>query len=189
MMTQVTIWNPDLGSTPANFALKNNFAATADPTANDDVSEGYEVGSTWVNISTKSILQCLDATAGAAVWGQITQSADTISLIKQGTPVARDTAVTLTASDLLAGIITTAPAGAINLQLPTEASLDAALPESAADSAFDFSVINTDGSNAATLTDNSWTALVGVMAVSALSSARFRARKTGAGAWTLYRIS
>ena len=50
-------------------------------------------------------------------------------------------------------------------------------------------IINTDGTNAATVTTNTGWALVGAMAVAHSTTGSFRARKTAAGAWTLYRIS
>lgn len=46
----------------------NNFSATADPTVNDDITLGYEVGSRWVNLTTDESFICTDATDGAAVW-------------------------------------------------------------------------------------------------------------------------
>jgi hypothetical protein len=47
---------------------KCNWSATIDPTANDDVADGYAPGSVWLNITTKNIFVCMVATAGAAVW-------------------------------------------------------------------------------------------------------------------------
>ncbi len=47
---------------------KHNFTATADPTPTNDSSEGYGVGSVWVNTSSKTSFQCMDATEGSAVW-------------------------------------------------------------------------------------------------------------------------
>jgi hypothetical protein len=55
-------------------------------------------------------------------------------------------------------------------------------------SAFDFYVINTDASDAITLVVGTGWTIVGVAAVSAVTSAHFRARKTGDGSWTAYRI-
>ena len=103
----------------------------------------------------------------------------------------RSTTTTLTAADILGGLISTVPAGAINLTLPLATDLDTAVGASAPNNtSFDFSIINTSGgANAATvLTNTGWT-LLGAMAVNQNVSGRFRARKTGAGAWTLYRIS
>lgn len=123
-----------------------------------------------------------------------------LKLVAQGAPAAKTVSATLTAAELKTGIITVnQAAGASSAQqLPTAADLDTALPSSAAGDAFDFSVINTstvDAEDASVTTNTGWT-LVGSMDVHAYSaagslnsSARFRARKTGTAAWTLYRIA
>jgi hypothetical protein len=113
-------------------------------------------------------------------------------LFTQGAQSEQDAAATLTAANLLAGIIESNPSGAINLQLPLATAMDTALPTSAANDAFDFSVISIAGStNLPTLTTNSGWTLVGAMTFTAVAgnAGRFRARKTGAGAWTLYRLA
>ena len=51
--------------------VRNNPAGTADPGASNDESEGYEVGSWWINTSTGDAFVCLDASAGAAVWSSV----------------------------------------------------------------------------------------------------------------------
>lgn len=48
--------------------LVNKFDATSDPDADNDVDEGYTVGSRWVNTSSGSAFTCVDNTDGAAVW-------------------------------------------------------------------------------------------------------------------------
>lgn len=119
--------------------------------------------------------------------------------VTQGAPVAATTSATLTAANLLVGIITVnqGAAGASAQQLPLATDLDTALPNSVAGDAFDFSVINisvTAAESASLTTNTGWT-LVGDMDIQANSAAttksagRFRARKTGTGAWTLYRLS
>lgn len=120
-------------------------------------------------------------------------------LVKQGTPTAKTVSATLTAAEVLAGIITVNQGGGAGsaLQLPTAAAMDTALPQSAADDAFDFSVINisTVAAEDATITTNTGWTLVGNIDIASNAAAtdksagRFRARKTGAGAWTLYRLS
>ena len=47
---------------------KNNFAAAAAPTVNDDVTPGYEVGSHWYDVTNDNWYVCLDNTDGAAIW-------------------------------------------------------------------------------------------------------------------------
>lgn len=121
-------------------------------------------------------------------------------LAPQGAPAAATVSATLTAANLMAGIITVNQAGGATSaqQLPLAADLDTAIPSAAAGDSFDFSVINTstvDAEDASITTNTGWT-LVGSMDVPAYSAAGslnssglFRARKTGAGAWTLYRLS
>lgn len=112
----------------------------------------------------------------------------------QGAPAVASAAATLTPAQLLAGIISTVPVAAINLQLPTAASLEAALSSAGTvlgnGQSFDFSIINTSaGAFASTLTTNTGWTLLGSMAVGQNISGSFRARKTAAGAWTLYRLT
>jgi hypothetical protein len=47
---------------------KHNFAATVDPTVNDDSGAGYSLGSVWVNATSDTAFTCVDASVGAAVW-------------------------------------------------------------------------------------------------------------------------
>jgi hypothetical protein len=122
-----------------------------------------------------------------------------VKLVKQGAPTAKTDGAVLTAAELLTGIITTDAAddAADNYQLPEAANLDTELPDAAAGDAFDFSVINigTNANEDVTITTNTGWTLVGNMVVASNAAAtdqsagRFRARKTGAGAWTLYRIA
>lgn len=121
------------------------------------------------------------------------------ALQKQGAPAAKTTSTTLTAAEIIAGLITgnQGAAGAANYQLPLAADVDTALPNSAADDAFDFSIVNisTVAAEDVTITTNTGWTLVGEMTVEsndadrAASSGRFRCRKTAAGAWTIYRIA
>ena len=52
----------------------NNLTATTNPTVNDDIDLGYEVGSTWINTASGSIFKLVDSTDGAAVWSEITST-------------------------------------------------------------------------------------------------------------------
>lgn len=53
---------------------KHNYAGAAAPTADDDISAGYSIGSEWADLSASppDIYKCQDNADGAAVWGQIT---------------------------------------------------------------------------------------------------------------------
>ena len=47
---------------------KNKTDATANPTGLDDTDDGYAIGSIWVNVTTRKVFVCTDATAGSAQW-------------------------------------------------------------------------------------------------------------------------
>lgn len=48
--------------------VKVNNAATAAPTVTDDTNAGYEIFSSWIDITGDEIYFCTDPAAGAAVW-------------------------------------------------------------------------------------------------------------------------
>ena len=110
--------------------------------------------------------------------------------VVQGAPTALTAAATATAAQLANGLFTfNGTAG--NLTLPTVADLEAGMPSATrANMAFDFYVVNIDGgSDAITLAVGTGWTIVGTAAVSAGTSAHFRARKTGDTTWTAYRLS
>jgi len=121
-------------------------------------------------------------------------------IFPQGAPAAKTGAtVTLTAADLNAGLITFngGTAGAVTATLPTVALLEAVISNARVDMAFDFYAVNISTVAAEDVTISTaagWT-LVGNMFVASnaattdVSSAKYRARKTGVGAWTLYRVA
>lgn len=110
-------------------------------------------------------------------------------------PATATVTATLTATQVLSGIILGSPGStAATYTLPTVANLEAALPSvEKAGATVDFSVINVDGSGSGVITlgtNTGWT-LVGLMTVAATAGTAqlFRARKTGVGTWTLYRMA
>lgn len=46
----------------------NNYSATVAPAVGDDEEDGYSVGSKWYDTVGGTLHECVDATAGAAVW-------------------------------------------------------------------------------------------------------------------------
>ena len=110
-------------------------------------------------------------------------------LIVQGAPTALTGAATVTAAQLANGLFTfDGTAG--NMTLPTVADLEAGISSaSKVNAAFDFYVVNIDGGSddVTVYTNTGWT-LVGVMQVDNATSGHFRARKTGDGSWTCYRL-
>ncbi len=164
----------------------------------------------WVAIQTASpsILAGTNSWTGAQTFtaestftGQaIFRGAVPPIIYKQNAATAKTVSATLTAAEVLAGIITVnqGGAGASALQLPTGTALETAMPATIANGdSFDFSVINisTVAAEAASLTTNTNWTLVGDMDIIAnsasttKSSGLFRARRTAANTWTLYRIS
>lgn len=71
-------------------SVRNNFTATTDPSTANDITQGYLPGSLWVNIATDSSFQCVDSTAGAAVWKSITDGGGAADFDKILTTVAGD---------------------------------------------------------------------------------------------------
>ena len=51
--------------------VKANYAATTAPTSGDDSADGYSVGSKWFDVTNDLTYECVDASAGAAVWVEI----------------------------------------------------------------------------------------------------------------------
>lgn len=79
---------------------KNNFSGTTAPGAGDDSADGYSVGSVWVNVAgtPKEAYQCMDATAGAAVWINTT-----LDISELGTGAIRAIEAATAENDVLVG--------------------------------------------------------------------------------------
>tara|TARA_R100000995_G_C3484654_1_gene126464 strand:+ start:12793 stop:13893 length:1101 start_codon:yes stop_codon:yes gene_type:complete len=56
--------------------LRNNNSATVAPTATDDSTLGYNVGSTWVDTTANEGYVCVDSSATAAIWSNISAAAN-----------------------------------------------------------------------------------------------------------------
>ncbi len=138
------------------------------------------------------------ALAGTGKTGNVV--ARTTLMYKQSAPAAKTTDTTLTAAEIVGGLLTAnqGATGTASYTLPLASALDTALPNSAVSDAFEFSLINIStvaGEDATIITNAGWT-LVGEMTVEsndtdrARSSGRFLAVKGGGGAtWVLYRIA
>jgi hypothetical protein len=111
-----------------------------------------------------------------------------VILSVQSAPIAKTAAATLTAAELANGIITYTGA-AVNLTMPLGADLDAAFASMKVNSSFDFYIINTGATNAATVTANTGVTLVGAAAVAAATSCNWRVRKTADATYVAYRIA
>jgi hypothetical protein len=108
-------------------------------------------------------------------------------LLVQAAPTALTGAATLTPAQLGNGLFTYNGA-ALSLTLPTVADLELFVSSAEKpDVAFDFFIINT-GANTATLAVGTGWTIVGAVGTATATSSHWRARKTGVGAWTCYRI-
>lgn len=119
-----------------------------------------------------------------------------VKLTVAAVPTTATDSATLTAAQLLNGIIIGTPTTTAAYTLPLATDLDAVLTNSKPGSTFDFRVINTTTAGVITMTTNTgWTigssGSQGLMTVAATAGTvrSFRARKTSDGAWALYAIS
>ena len=110
-----------------------------------------------------------------------------VSMSVQAAPVAKAAAATLTAAELANGLIVYSGATA-TLTLPTVADVEALVSSAKNNSSFDVNFINTGAGTLTIAVGTGWT-LVGTVTSATLTSAAWRARKTGDGTWTLYRIA
>ena len=111
-------------------------------------------------------------------------------LFVQGAPIAVAAAATMTSAQLANGLfVFNGTAG--SLTLPTVALVEADISSATkVNAAFDFVIINADAStdDVTLAVGTGWT-IVGNAVVTEATSAQFRARKTGDGTWTAYRIA
>lgn len=62
-----------------NSTFLYNETTTA-PTATDDVNAGYSIGSQWFDTTADIIYQCIDTTAAAAVWKDLSTAGSGTSI-------------------------------------------------------------------------------------------------------------
>ena len=105
----------------------------------------------------------------------------------QSAPTSKAAAATLTAAELTNGIIIYTGATA-SLTLPTVADTEALVSSAKNNSSFDVNFINSGAGTLTIAVGTGWT-LVGTVTSATLTSAAWRARKTGDSAWSLYRIA
>jgi hypothetical protein len=108
----------------------------------------------------------------------------------QGAPTAVAAAATMTTAELSNGLFVFNGAAG-NLTLPTVALVEADITAAAkVNASFDFVIINADATtDDVTLVVGTGWSIVGNAIVAEATSAQFRARKTGDGTWTAYRIA
>lgn len=154
---------------------------------------------TGITAGTAAASKALVLNSNGGISGHRFTSAN---LITQATPTAKTTSATLTAAEILVGIITGNQGGGAGAAytLPTaadfETALIAAYPGLQNDDSFDFSVINisTNAAEIITMTTATGWTLVGDMTLAAnatgdQSGGRFRARRVSSSAYVLYRMA
>ena len=114
-----------------------------------------------------------------------------LTLGVQAAPQTATATATLTAAQITGGLLVAHPsASAATYTLPTVALTEAVVTNAKVDSTFELNIVNL-GTSSGALTiaaGTGWT-IVGSATVAITSSARYLARKTGAGAWTIYRVA
>lgn len=113
-------------------------------------------------------------------------NANELKMETQGAPSLYTGTATITVAELLTGILSYTGAGH-TLTLPTATQLDTAFPNAKVNNAFDVLVIATTGT--ATIAVGTGITAVGALTVAASTATRFRLRKTGVAAWTIYRFA
>ena len=110
-----------------------------------------------------------------------------VLLAIQAAPATKTAAATLTPAELTNNIVIYSGATA-SLTLPTVADLEALVSSAKNNSSFDVNFINTGAGTLTIAVGTGWT-LVGTVTSATLTSAAWRARKTGDLAWTFYRVA
>jgi hypothetical protein len=67
---------------------KSNLSAILSPSATDDSSAGYSVGSIWVDTALDKAFTCVDSTIGAAVWSASGGSSEQLIFIQDDEPTS-----------------------------------------------------------------------------------------------------
>ena len=111
-----------------------------------------------------------------------------VNLSTSPVPTAYTAAATLTAADLSGGLIVYTSASTADLTLPTVTVVNADISSAKINSAFDVALVATSTGVPTIVVGTGWT-LVGSGAGVASRSVLFRAVKTGAETYNLYRIA
>ena len=111
-----------------------------------------------------------------------------VTLSTSAIPTAYTAAATLTTADLAGGAVVYTSGSTANLTLPAVSVVDADISSAKVNSSFDFALVATSTGVPTIVVDTGWT-LVGSGAGVASKSVLFRAVKTSATTYNLYRIA
>lgn len=96
------------------YLFQDNNAASTTPGASNDNTEGYAIGSSWLDTTANLGYICLDASTGAAVWKETTTTAGTPTLpVDDTTALVNDPIDDTKRVRIDAGAITTATTRAL----------------------------------------------------------------------------
>jgi len=99
-------------STANSSLLQNNFVATGAPAVTDSTSNGYAVGSYWVDVSNNKAYICTDSTTGAALWSDLTATDGWLQLAADpATPAMGDTWYNTAVNQYKAGVLSSSYGG------------------------------------------------------------------------------
>lgn len=171
-VTQVTAGSPNIPS--AKSVLQNAAGAYLSAAFTNATSVTIQAGDSPLHYAT-----------GTAP--SIPEQANLESIL--GTPGTLNATGTLTGALILGAVVTSTTAAAVTATLDTGTVMDAVVDSAALNDSFQWSAINTGGSNAFTVTAASGHTLVGSGAVAASSSGRFLTRRSAALTWITYRLS
>jgi len=114
-----------------------------------------------------------------------------LTLGVQAAPQTATATADLTVAQITGGLLVANPdTSAATYTLPTVVATEAVVTNAKVNSTFELNLVNL-GTSSGALTvaaGTGWT-IVGSVTVAITSSARYLARKTGAGTWTLYRVA
>jgi len=76
------IWNGTawIDISASGASIVNNFAGTAAPAVTNDTTQGYTIGSTWIDLVAGAVYIAADVTAGAAVWVAVSGGFDLVAV-------------------------------------------------------------------------------------------------------------
>ncbi|MES2995904.1 MAG: hypothetical protein V4733_03750 [Verrucomicrobiota bacterium] len=108
----------------ANIGLpKNNHAATAAPTVNDDSGDGFAIGSLWIKTTApQEAYRCVSAAATAAVWIETTLDGTEVAALIAAASTADRARATHTGTQALVTISDAGTAAALNVPATGDAT-------------------------------------------------------------------
>lgn len=175
------------------------------------IDGNFVTGATTLSAAELGVLDSVTAGTGAASKALVLSAGEDVRMPaagvfaagvltkQQAAPAAKTVTAGISAAELVAGLITTTGVTGPSVhQLPTGTEIDAVIPGVATGDSFDFVIINTGvGANDdATITVNADVTIIGNPTIGALTdatiisgSATFRARRSAANTYVVYRIA